>query len=94
MVLMILFIFVASFSFQAELFSKEWWMVVIIAALIISTLRTRRAHDIGASGLEAWFYIKDWALLVKLGQRKENRYGKPPKPKIDVKALIGLPPSR
>jgi uncharacterized membrane protein YhaH (DUF805 family) len=45
-----------------------------------------------------WLYILEWTfyplsifpLFYLIGENKENKYGKPPEPKIDLKSLVGF----
>jgi uncharacterized membrane protein YhaH (DUF805 family) len=40
-----------------------------------------------------WFYLLQWTLFPLFylkGENKENKYGKPPEPKIDLKGLFGF----
>jgi uncharacterized membrane protein YhaH (DUF805 family) len=60
------------------------------------SLLSRRLHDLGRDDLTytfPFFHTRRvsgiFGLFAK-SEQKENEYGKPPEPKIDIKALIGL----
>jgi len=60
-------------------------ILVCITAIFIFSLTVRRFHDMGLSlftGADEW--------LFRDGDKQENKYGKPPEPKFDLKAIFGL----
>ena len=64
-------------------------ILFLLAALVIFlylfSITNRRLHDVGE---DPWLNPKNAFWLP--GQKEENKYGKPPEPKIDIKALLGL----
>ena len=68
---------------------------VFLLCVFLLSLDIRRLHDIGKPG---WWVVPllifgPLSLLYlwfKKGQRTVNKYGKPPKPRIEIKALMGL----
>jgi uncharacterized membrane protein YhaH (DUF805 family) len=71
------------------------WIAIIIANSY--SLHTKRLHDLGYSGWWALFLlvplvniIASLMLFFYPGDSIENKYGKPPTPKIDVKPLFGF----
>ena len=58
------------------------------------SLQVRRNHDLGYKGLYPPIGrnlgMSDWALTSKPGQKKKNRFGLPPRPGIDWRALLLL----
>src|SRR5205823_3564253 len=63
------------------------------------SLLSRRLHDVGRNDLEyqfPYFHTKSVSgifIFFVPGEKKENKYGKPPKPQIDIKSLLGLFPN-
>lgn len=84
------------FSSQFFIYDTVVFILIMIPFAVIGfSLMIRRLHDLGASGWFSLLYIianllVDVVLALLPGQRNANKYGKPPKPKINIKALLGL----
>lgn len=61
-------------------------ITLILLVPFYVSLERRRFHDIG----NVSFWETDNGQLVKEGEKKENKYGKPPEPKVDIKGLFGI----
>jgi uncharacterized membrane protein YhaH (DUF805 family) len=59
-------------------------LFVVIFVTFLFSFNVRRLHDVG---LEGMVYGYD---LIRKGDKKENKYGKPPLPEIDFKGLFGF----
>jgi uncharacterized membrane protein YhaH (DUF805 family) len=64
------------------------FIFIFMEFLIFLSLATRRWHDVGGEG---WHWARGGIhLLLPDGQKEENKYGKPPPPKIDFKGIFGF----
>jgi uncharacterized membrane protein YhaH (DUF805 family) len=78
----------------------EYALLILLLLLYISimvvfllSLIDRRLQDMGRDITEFPSIPILWPLLLCLflkGENKENKYGKPPEPKIDLKGLFGF----
>jgi uncharacterized membrane protein YhaH (DUF805 family) len=71
------------------------WIAIIIANSY--SLHIKRLHDFGHSGWWSLFLLVPLVnigvsliLIFYAGDDKENKYGIPPQPKINLRALVGL----
>ncbi len=73
-------------SFANKIFASIY---ILIAVIFFESINIRRFHDIGLSG---WYFIEgQWlGIYIREGDKKENKYGKPPPSKIDLKGLFGF----
>jgi uncharacterized membrane protein YhaH (DUF805 family) len=66
-------------------------IVLCLTLFFFVSINVRRLHDIGKSGwggligMEGW-----WTDYFEEGQKKTNKYGKPPKPGVDIRNIFGL----
>lgn len=64
--------------------------------LLVCSFNARRLHDLGYTGWLSLFYfipvlnLIGFLLLLKGGEKKENKYGKSPEPKIAIKGLLSI----
>jgi uncharacterized membrane protein YhaH (DUF805 family) len=70
-------------------------LYISIMFFFLTSLIDRRLHDVGKDITEFPFNGRVWQgillFLFLKGENKENKYGKPPEPKIDFKGLFGFP---
>ena len=62
-----------------------------LTLFFLISISVRRLHDIGKSGWGGLLGMRGWWTdYFEEGQKIVNKYGKPPKPGIDIKKLFGL----
>ena len=85
-----------------KIFDNNWsessvLIVFLLLLLYLASFFIRRLHDIGYTG---WFILFIFVpilgiafpilLIFRSGDKKVNKYGKPPEPKFDFKNLLGI----
>jgi uncharacterized membrane protein YhaH (DUF805 family) len=94
MLLWIFFVFFTIFKNKSELINTNPLLAVVsllIALFIYLSLSLRRAHDLGHSKWDLLNTLTNFVNLFFLnGQKEKNKFGKPPKPGIDLKSLLGF----
>jgi len=62
------------------------YVYILIGIIFFLSIHIRRLHDVGLS----WMRLGSDYSLIQEGEKKGNEYGKPPKPSIHLKELMGF----
>lgn len=90
-------IFSETTIYSSNFFGELYLVILFLFIFYGTSFSIRRVHDMGKNGKYLiWMIIPIMGFIVSLqtlfvsGENQENRFGSIPKPKIDIKDLLGF----